>query len=267
MTVFVIQSLVEIFEIVNNSYRIYFMTNFLFLILWFIFLFTVFLILKTQMEKEKCKTEIRMYQKISKVKEEYYKMVSEKNKMLIGFKHDYYEHMKILKMLILKEENIKAQEYIDKICEHNMRATINIKTGNTIINSIIHDCINKFENTRIDFSFEGKFPEEVNINGMDMCTIFSNVIINSFEAASKFNGKKYVNMHIRRLNENYFITIKNPHNGILENRSFLRVSTKSDNKNHGIGIKNARKILEIYKGKLEYEVWDKEITTKILVSL
>ncbi len=100
---------------------------------------------------------------------------------------------------------------------------------------------------------------------MDICTLFSNLITNAFEAAEKSKDKK-VHMEIRMVNDEYYIKIVNSYfKKSLDKNSFFETE-KGDKENHGIGIGNIKRIIKKYDGILDYEIEAEEITTKVLLN-
>ena len=69
------------------------------------------------------------------------------------------------------------------------------------------------------------------------------------------------------MNENHFITLSNPVEIGFSREIIFKKSTKDNPLKHGFGIGNAKKIIEYHGGILKYEIFEKEIITKILVKL
>lgn len=251
----------------NNNNSFYIIINLLFSIMWIIFLVVIFLYIFSQIKNEVFKSEIQHMSEINRCREEYYKMVTEKNRKIIEFKHDFKQHLNILNMLIISKKYCEAEKYLLKLNNSASLMMSNISTGNDIINSIVNDCNEKYKEHNIKFKCEGFFPEKIKICMMDTCTIFSNLIINAFEAAMKSHENRYVIIIVKQVNEFYMITLKNSFLIEYNPYKIFKESTKNDVDNHGFGISNARKKIEEYNGILDYKIVNNEVQTNILVKL
>lgn len=250
-----------------NKNDIYIIINIIFSLMWILFLIIVFHYIYTQIKNEIYKTEIQYNNEINNYREQYYQMVSQKNKKMTEFKHDLKQHLKILNYLISNKKYVEAETYLFKMNETAGNLINKIVTGNDIINAIVNDCYEKYTSYEVDFKCEGLFPEKLKICMMDTCTIFSNLIINAFEAAIKSQEVRFVTISIKRINEFHLITLKNSYVVDDHNGNFFLKSSKKYSKDHGIGIGNARDKIEKNNGILEFKVFEKEIHTKILVKI
>ena len=97
---------------------------------------------------------------------------------------------------------------------------------------------------------------------MDLCTIFSNLLSNAFEAANKTEDK-WMDVSVKTLESQLLIMIVNKaieepriHNGEF-------ISSKKE-VNHGYGIKNARKCVEENNGSLNIKFENDLFTAEVL---
>ena len=116
----------------------------------------------------------------------------------------------------------------------------------------------------INISVRGVCKRELRIDEVDLCTIFSNLIQN---AAEELKGKKedYFALEIEQGQDNTRITIRNSTDLLLAKDNQELTSSKQDKKNHGIGLKNVKQIVEKYNGDISWSADGKEF--RVIVTM
>ena len=96
-----------------------------------------------------------------------------------------------------------------------------------------------------------KNEEIANIDIIDLCTIIANLLDNAIEAYTECNDYDII-INLDYINNSYRIEIANTiKESVLSGNKTLKTS-KSDTKNHGIGIKSVKSRAEKYNGKTEF---------------
>ena len=101
----------------------------------------------------------------------------------------------------------------------------------------------------------------------DICTVFGNALDNAIENVSLINDpeKRLIHLMVTGQKNFVFIQVSN----YCEQRPDIRdgriLTTKSDKKNHGYGIKSIRYSVEKYKGNVEYGMNKDWFELKILI--
>jgi sensor histidine kinase regulating citrate/malate metabolism len=84
---------------------------------------------------------------------------------------------------------------------------------------------------------------------VDLCLILGNLLENAVEAASKFDGQRYLKVKVKFEKGNLLIQVKNSHQEKIQHiRSDVWKSTKVDSANHGIGLQSVRRTVDKYHG-------------------
>ena len=86
---------------------------------------------------------------------------------------------------------------------------------------------------------------------MDICTIFSNLFDNAFNAASK-SEQKLVTISFRFIGGNFFCEVKNTIDHKVSVTNNELITEKADKANHGHGTYNARNCAEKNNGEITY---------------
>ncbi len=124
------------------------------------------------------------------------------------------------------------------------------------------------EKYNTEIIFKGTIYEN-EIDNIDLCIIFGNVIDNAIETCQQFrlDIKKEINIIIKHLNNFIMLTITNPVMSQIPIKNNTIYSTKDDTINYGFGIKSIKKIIEKYSGELEMVSENNIFTIKIYLSI
>lgn len=191
---------------------------------------------------------------------EYYMMLLNKNEETKKFRHDISNHIYCMYTLFQNREYKKLDSYFMDISKSLKELKVNPISGNNLIDSIINDQLSKYRN--IELHWNGRTPSDLIISDMVLCTIFSNLISNAFEAASETTNKNvYVNVKI--LSTNLYLTIINKYDKQPVCERTKLVSSKKGN-GHGYGIENVIRCVNENNGSFEWYVEDNTFTVEII---
>lgn len=209
---------------------------------------------------EQLMREAEINAELLKLQKDYYTMQLEKDEETKKFRHDIKNHIYCMQILLKDKEYDELNQYINKIYNNITNLKSNINTGNKLIDAIVANLENKYENIKI--VWKGQLPENTKLSSMDVCTIFSNLLSNAFEASDKSQDKK-VEVTVEKLELQLFITIKNQFDKTL-NVTKGKIMTTKKGKNHGYGIGNAEKSIEENNGELKVKFSNNIFMAEIL---
>lgn len=218
---------------------------------------------KTDILNEQVKNQYNHYIELEKYYSEIFRI-----------KHDINNHNNIISVLLNNGEYNELKNYMDK-CNNNM---INIEKEVLICKNKIIDaiCLSKRSVCRekgIKINFDIKVPEIINIDDLDLCAIYGNILDNAIESCSRitdYNKEKFI--EIKSNISKGYLTIKliNSKSGISIKKNNKFITLKKDKKNHGIGLQSVQKSIDKYSGQLllkdEGEVFTTCIIVKCLLS-
>ena len=175
-------------------------------------------------------------------------------------KHDM-ENVALTTTTLLQKHNYeKVQQHFSQMFDklHNTNI-LHTDIKNVYINAIIQQKYSqcKSNNKNIDFicNSNGIFQknEEIfNIDIFDICTIIGNLLNNAIEAYKEDCNNYEIRINLNGTKSVYQIEISNTiKESVLSGNKALKTS-KSDTKNHGIGIKSVKSRAEKYNGKTEF---------------
>ena len=174
-------------------------------------------------------------------------------------KHDM-ENVALTTTTLLQEHDYaKLEKHFSQII-NDLQVTDILHTDikNVYLNAIIQQkytkCKSKIKNVNFTCAADETFrknEEIANIDIIDLCTIIANLLDNAIEAYIECNDYD-IRINLDYINNSYRIEIANTIKGsVLSGNKTLKTS-KSDTKNHGIGIKSVKSRAEKYNGKTQF---------------
>lgn len=205
--------------------------------------------------------ETKMY---LKEQQNYYEYLEEREKNTKKFRHDVRNHLELLTKLINSKQYEEVNDYLEKINIKIDELGNAVSIGNGIAEAIVNKYYYQAIDSGVKMKVSGVLPTECRIDAYDLCTIFSNVLSNAIEAASK-SKKKQIYLDCRYNDENIIINIRNTYkdNGQFKNKNL--VTTKSDREYHGFGLENVRECVERNNGLIYIEIGKEEFMETISI--
>lgn len=186
---------------------------------------------------------------------------------LSEFRHDINNHLSVLANMIQGKHYNEAKGYVSELTEIVSTNTIICDTGNTIVDSIINYSFRNANEQNIAVNVIARIPENLNINMADISSILSNLLDNAITATMKLSDERFVEVKLSYSKERLFIFIKNTYDGFVAYENGKIITTKSDKKEHGIGISKVQEIAEHYDGCLSIEHDKKYFSSDVILYL
>lgn len=187
----------------------------------------------------------------------YYKQqlltINKLSKTSKSVKHDYKNHMSVIKSLLDNENFDELKKYVHNICNKISEIERLNYTENIVIDSILNFKIDEIKESCIKYEFNIKIPKDLNINSVDITIILSNLLDNAIEACKRDlkTLNKYINLDLMFKDNLFIIKCKNSFDGFI-NEKGKNIITRKDNKvDCGIGIFNIENVVKKYNGFME----------------
>jgi sensor histidine kinase YesM len=179
-------------------------------------------------------------------------------------RHDFRQHIVYISELLEQGQIEKAKKYLSPIME-TVNRTHRIICTNQAIDAIAnhYDDIARSRNVVVSWSFD--LTDKLPIDEADMCAVMGNLVENAIQAAEQLEGdNRLVNVRIGLLPpKTLVISIYNAYKGrLILDKNGLPVTEK---KNHGIGLRSVRNIVERYGGTMEIETHNGIFNVSILM--
>lgn len=183
----------------------------------------------------------------------YYEILETQNERLKTFAHDEKNHLGVIKSLANDPE---VDKYIDEVYgqlkTHSTFGNTKNKMLDLIINKYRYICAAK----GIDFYVSATTANFSYIEDSDLITLFSNTLDNAVESASAAE-RKHIDLVLNRINGFDILTCSNSCSKQPSTSGKMLLTTKSDEENHGLGVKSIKRIAEKYKGEFDWS-YDKD---------
>lgn len=177
--------------------------------------------------------------------------------------HDMENHMNALYKMLLNNENMRAQKYIEEFID--IKNTQDVSwTGNEIWDYIINSKKSVAEEHGIVFMIDADYIRYRKITDKIMCSVLSNLLDNAIEACVKIKERqKYISLAVRNINDMLIIKISNNLEEIPIKKGDIFVSTKNDLKNHGWGIQSVISAVESNNGVITYHFDENDFVVNV----
>lgn len=184
------------------------------------------------------------------------------------FRHDMKNHLVCINELLAQGKTEEGSKYLKSLMGEVQSLSQKYVSGDEMLDSIISSKADIMKKSSIDFTLEGVLAGGLNIDAVDVCSIFANALDNAIEANSIIGLKeKYVKMALKATNRLWLIQIQNPVVVDFDTKKLFNhgFTTKRDKKHHGIGTFNIKRAVEKYGGAVEAKCKNKIFTLDILL--
>ena len=195
-------------------------------------------------QNERLSADIEKREQLLLSQKKYYTELLQKDEQVRRFRHDFRGHMGCINALVEDENYSGLKDYVKSLSGEIESKSLESVTGNHVVNAIVSDIKSQYPEVAINW--KGKLPSEVNVNDMDMCVIFYNLLNNACREVSKQDSPS-VDVCVKIFNSNLFISVNNVIvNNVLikDNRRVI----KHFEENHGYGLRNVEDAVSKYNG-------------------
>ena len=165
-----------------------------------------------------------------------------------GWRHDYKNHMQVLKIYVESREWEHALTYISQMNEDLTSVDHVVKTGNMMADAIVNSKVSLAKRKEIRLDVTAKVPERLPISDVEFCVIFGNLMDNAIEACEKIASKeeRFIRIYIGQFKKQFYLSVTNATN--QTRRAGKYYSLKGEG--HGFGLYRIDKIVKEKKGFL-----------------
>ena len=164
-------------------------------------------------------------------------------------KHDMKNHTLVILSYLEKNQIEEAKQYTSEILDKLNAMYTYISVGNALLNFIINSKLSKAKELGLEIKAEIENLPFSYMDSIDFSSLLSNILDNAMEAAVD-SQRKMLGVTIAHKKGFDTIAVKNSiDQSVLERNPELKTSKAE--KEHGLGIKQIRAIVEKYDGELD----------------
>lgn len=207
--------------------------------------------------------ELNLQKQQQSILADYYGNLEQKYDSTRKLVHDIRNHIQAMEQLYEEQKNSEGCQYAKDV--HSMLNQLGQKyyTSCRMLNIILND---KVQNMRLLGITEDIMVHEADlgrIRDVDITTLFANILDNAIEAAAP-SEEKLISLRVCAVHEMITITLKNSIVVAPVKKGELFQSAKADH--DGLGLKNVKRVVEKYKGDIQFEWNNKTFITRIMLT-
>ncbi len=189
----------------------------------------------------------------------------EENEGIRELRHDLRNHVQVMQMLYEKKDNHELEKYMANLSgKTELIKEIHI-TGNQAADIVISGQKERAEGMDIAFSCKGDFGYLECMQAVDVCTIFSNLLDNAYEASVEVKDPFISIQGVK--NRNYFVVeVVNRTKNRIKITDGVAPTTKKE-KGHGNGMGIVARTVQKNGGECIFQCKDNIFSCKIMFSL
>ena len=184
---------------------------------------------------------------------EYYKTLFTQNENQQILIHDIRKHLAAIAQLNEQNEPEKIREYLNSLLNSSYLQNSTRVSDNDLLNSILCHYIKICHDKQIKFKVDIRKKLLQNLDYSELTSLFCNLLDNAVEACNNISDS-FIELSVV-LKENSTLTLINiintcPTTPAFNNNGFP-VSSKTDRRRHGLGLKSVSRIINKYNGTIK----------------
>lgn len=197
--------------------------------------------------------------------ETHYQEVENMYRQIRGWRHDYRNHIQMMKALAANDDMKGIRAYLDALDADLNTVDTAVKTGNPMDDAILNSKISLAKSKKIEVRADASIPVRLTMSELDLCCIIGNLFDNAIEASMALpQEKRMIRVYMDMKGSQLYISFTNfTAAGKLPRVGKRFRSTKGEG--HGFGLVRIDSIVERLNGYLKRASEDGAFTTEILI--
>lgn len=221
-------------------------------------IFSVLFAYKKLYDNFNAATEVKMLEQEAHIQREYVEETKSRYEKTQSFRHDFKNHMLILRGIIEKGNLNEAISYLNKLDNVTNELSFLCHTNNAILDILLSSKLSLAQQIGIKVKCSFELPEQCAIDVFDMCIVFSNALDNAINACKLIEDESKRYIDIMGSSQGDFLMMQ------MENSC---LPSESKNIDYGIGLSNVKGVMERYGGALNTELIDETFKLNALFNI
>ena len=197
--------------------------------------------------------------------ETHYREVENMYRQIRGWRHDYRNHIQMMKVLAANGNMDALKVYLDELDTDLNTVDTVVKTGNPMADAILNSKISLARSRNIPTQVDAHIPVKLKMSELDLCCIIGNLFDNAMEASMALpEEKRLVRVYMDMKGTQLYISFTNFTAAKKLNKVGKGFKT-SKGEGHGFGLVRMDDIVSRYDGYLSRNSEDGAFTTEILI--
>lgn len=183
-----------------------------------------------------------------------------------GWRHDYHNHIQVLKAYMSMKQYMEADEYLDRLEEDLAAVNTVLKTGNVMVDAILNSKLSMIQEKQIRVDATAVVPGDISITGVDLSVLIGNLLDNAMEACMQVpREERFIRIYIDIIKKQLYISVTNSMSGKAVKSGNRFLSDKSGS--HGFGLLRIDAIVSKYNGFLNRQSENGVFATEVMLPL
>ncbi len=197
--------------------------------------------------------------------ETHYREVENMYRQIRGWRHDYRNHIQMMKVLAANGDMDALKAYLDELDTDLNTVDTVVKTGNPMADAILNSKISLARSRNIPTQVDAHIPVKLKMSELDLCCIIGNLFDNAMEASMALpEEKRMIRVYMDMKGTQLYISFTNFTAAKKLNKVGKGFRT-SKGEGHGFGLVRMDDIVSRYDGYLSRNSEDGAFTTEILI--
>lgn len=168
---------------------------------------------------------------------------------------DMKNHFLLLQKYEQEQQWEKLHDYLETISEELFEDSARVWSGNTIVDLILNSKKSYAESRDIKVEINTEVIAKFPLANREIVSLFGNLLDNAIEACQKMNvSEKWIDIRIHKRHDVLCIEIENSIAESPKEKNGELISDKRENRVHGYGLKNVKRIVSAHEGTYSYEI-------------
>lgn len=197
--------------------------------------------------------------------ETHYREVENMYRQIRGWRHDYRNHIQMMKVLAASGDMDALKVYLDELDTDLSTVDTVVKTGNPMADAILNSKISLARSRNIPTQVDAHIPVKLKMSELDLCCIIGNLFDNAMEASMALpEEKRLIRVYMDMKGTQLYISFTN-FTAAKKLSKVGRGFKTSKGEGHGFGLVRMDDIVSRYDGYLSRNSEDGAFTTEILI--
>lgn len=166
-----------------------------------------------------------------------------------GWRHDYHNHLQVMKAQLAAGRTREARRYLDDLEQALDRVDSTVKSGNLMADAILNSKLTLAGKKGIRVNCKAVLPASLSIEDVDLCVLLGNLLDNALEACEKIPpDQRFLRIYMTVNGSQLYISVQNSAKEELNFNERNYISQKRGR--HGLGMKRVKALTDKYDGYL-----------------
>ena len=197
--------------------------------------------------------------------ETHYQEVENMYRQVRGWRHDYRNHIQMMKVLAANEDLEGLKVYLDQLDTDLNTVDTVVKTGNAMADAILNSKISLAKSMGIPVQVDAHIPVKLKMSELDLCCILGNLFDNAIDASLALpEDQRLIRVYMDMKGSQLYISFTN----FTASKKMEKVGKRfrtTKGEGHGFGLVRIDSIIERLDGYLSRNSEDGAFTTEILI--